>query len=132
MMPKALKGNKGARRAWRRIIVPAVRSGAIDAVLDSTLAVMFCQYAGEVTQLDALIRENPGAEIGLDPSVLRTMRRRDAAADRVLRFAGDLGLSPLGRLRLGHRDAQPKKTAEAVRSMLFGAMSTTEPTKTTH
>ncbi len=128
-MPKMLMGNKGARRAWRRIIVPAMQSGAIDAVRDSTLAVMFCQYAGEVTQLDALIRENPSAEIGLDPSIVRTMRRRDAAADRVLKFAGDLGLSPAGRARLGHREpARPRATAEDVMAGLR-AMSTTESAK---
>lgn len=115
-MPKAL--SKGARRAWRRVIQPAIKAGLIDPVLDRTVSTMYCQFAGEVSQLDALIAANPNADVVIDPAVYRAMRARNNAADRVLRYASDLGLTPVGRLRLGHRETGPRTSAEEVRQKL--------------
>jgi P27 family predicted phage terminase small subunit len=124
-MPKAL--SKGARRVWKRVIAPAIRSGLIHPVLDMSLASMFCNYRAEVTELDALIAANPNADVAIDPAVYRAMRARNNAADRVLRYAADLGLSPVGRLRLGHRETAPKTSAEDVRARLRGMSGLEQP-----
>jgi phage terminase small subunit len=114
--PKGM--SPAARKIWRRHIGPAIKAGHVHPLLDRAIATIFCGYGAEVAQLDKLIGESQGPDFP-SAALVRALRSRDRAADRVLRFAGDLGLTPVGRLRLrGRPEPVPPGSVEDIRRRL--------------